>query len=180
MLDISKIVYPIKKEQLQMFFNLRKELIEKEKKDKIDKYIKGKIDHISSLIISNTIREFEYNELISATKVVYDYIEDDETGETVEGPKRIVSKTEDEIKIIKDKIKNRQQVIYKFESDFNRQLPDKTKNRQQFNYKFENDTNGQLPDESVKMGIINALIERFPDCSIQIDPIKTYLFIDWN
>lgn len=158
MLDISKIVYPIKKEQLQMFFNLRKELIEKEKKDKIDKYIKEKIDHISSLIISNTIREFEYNELISATKVVYDYIEDDETGETVEGPKRIVSKTEDEIKIIKDKIKNRQQVIYKFESDFNR----------------------QLPNESIKMGIMNALIERFPDCSIQIDPIKTYLFIDWN
>jgi hypothetical protein len=158
MLDISKIVYPIKKEQLQMFFNLRKELIEKEKKDKIDKYIKEKIDHISSLIISNTIREFEYNELISVTKVVYDYIEDDETGETVEGPKRIVSKTENEIKIIKDKIKNRQQVIYKFESDFNR----------------------QLPNESVKMGIMNALIERFPDCSIQIDPIKTYLFIDWN
>ena len=87
-----------------------------------------------------------------------DYIEDDETGETVEGPKRIVSKTENEIKIIKDKIKNRQQVIYKFESDFNR----------------------QLPNESVKMGIMNALIERFPDCSIQIDPIKTYLFIDWN
>jgi hypothetical protein len=158
MLDISKIVYPIKKEQLQMFFNLRKELIEKEKKDKIDKYIKEKIDHISSLIISNTIREFEYNELISATKVVYDYIEDDETGETVEGPKRIVSKTENEIKIIKDKIKNRQQVIYKFESDYNR----------------------QLPNESIKIGIMNALIERFPDCSIQIDPIKTYLFIDWN
>jgi hypothetical protein len=148
----------IKKEQLQMFFNLRKELIEKEKKDKIDKYIKEKIDHISSLIISNTIREFEYNELISATKVVYDYIEDDETGETVEGPKRIVSKTENEIKIIKDKIKNRQQVIYKFESDYNR----------------------QLPNESIKIGIMNALIERFPDCSIQIDPIKTYLFIDWN
>jgi hypothetical protein len=158
MLDISKIVYPIKKEQLQMFFNLRKELIEKEKKDKIDKYIKEKIDHISSLIISNTIREFEYNELISATKVVYDYIEDEETGETVEGPKRIVSKTENEIKIIKDKIKNRQQVIYKFESDYNR----------------------QLPNESIKIGIMNALIERFPDCSIQIDPIKTYLFIDWN
>jgi hypothetical protein len=158
MLDISKIVYPIKKEQLQMFFNLRKELIEKENKDKIDKYIKEKIDHISSLIISNTIREFEYNELISATKVVYDYIEDEETGETVEGPKRIVSKTENEIKIIKDKIKNRQQVIYKFESDYNR----------------------QLPNESIKMGIMNALIERFPDCSIQIDPIKTYLFIDWN
>ena len=75
MLDISKIVYPIKKEQLQMFFNLRKELIEKEKKDKIDKYIKEKIDHISSLIINNTINEFEYNELISTTKVVYDYCE---------------------------------------------------------------------------------------------------------
>jgi hypothetical protein len=179
MLDISKIVYPIKKEQLQMFFNLRKELIEKEKKDKIDKYIKEKIDHISSLIINNTINEFEYNELISTTKVVYDYIEDEDTGETVEESKRIVSKTENEIKIIKDKIKNRQQVIYKFESDYNRQLPDKTK-RQQVNYKFENDPNGQLPDESVKMSIMNALIERFPDCSIQIDPIKTYLFIDWN
>ena len=158
MFDISKIVYPIKKEQLQMFFNLRKELIEKEKKDKIDKYIKEKIDHISSLIISNTIREFEYNELISTTKVIYDYIEDDETGETVEGPKRIVSKTENEIKIIKDKIKNRQQLIYK----------------------FENDRNKQLPDESVKMSIMNGLLERFPDCSIQIDPIKSYLFIDWN
>ena len=58
MLDISKIVYPIKKEQLQMFFNIRKELIEKEKKERIDKYIKEKIDHISSLIINNTINEF--------------------------------------------------------------------------------------------------------------------------
>ena len=158
MLDISKIVYPIKKEQLQMFFNIRKELIEKEKKDKIDKYIKEKIEHISSLIISNTIREFEYNELISTTKAVYDLIEDDDTGETVEQPKRIISKTEDEIKIMKDKIKNRQQVIYK----------------------FENDRNKQLPDESIKMGIMNGLVERFPDCSIQIDPIKSYLFIDWN
>lgn len=158
MLDISKIVYPIKKEQLQMFFNIRKELIEKEKKDKIDKYIKDKIDHISSLIINNTINEFEYNELISTTKVVYDYIEDDETGEGVDGPKRIVSKSEDEIKTIKNKIKNRQYLIYKFESDFNK----------------------QSPNELVKMGIMNGLIERFPDCSIQIDPIKSYLFIDWN
>ena len=180
MLDISKIVYPIKKEQLQMFFNIRKELIEKEKKERIDKYIKEKIDHISSLIINNTINEFEYNELISTTKVVYDYIEDDETGEGVDGPKRIVSKTEDEIKTIKNKIKNRQYLIYKFESDYNRQNPDKTKNREQVNYKFGNDPNVQLPDETVKIGIMNALIERFPDCSIQIDPIKSYLFIDWN
>ena len=36
MLDISKIVYPIKKEQLQMFFNIRKELIEKEDRELIE------------------------------------------------------------------------------------------------------------------------------------------------
>jgi hypothetical protein len=35
-------------------------------------------------------------------------------------------------------------------------------------------------DETSKIKLLNSLKEKLPDCEIQIDPLKTYILIDWS
>jgi len=45
---------------------------------------------------------------------------------------------------------------------------------------FNNTKISKLEIIEIKNRIYDKLKEIFPDCSIQIDPLKTYILIDWN
>ena len=64
-------------------------------------------------------------------------------------------------------------------------LPDSTKYENQNYYTYcsqsiKMNVISETEIDEIKLKIFEGLKERFPDCLIQIDPLKTYIIIDWN
>jgi hypothetical protein len=105
-----------------------------------------------------------YNELNSNTSVEYSGNDDElETGEFINQIQKIVKKTEEQKKYIIDKVREMQKFKYEFKYPIRSE------------YAIT-----QNEFESIKLKIFEELKVRFPDCLIQIDPLKTYILIDWN
>jgi hypothetical protein len=159
-----KLEYPISKKDLHKGFNIKKRMDEKVKKEFLDKYVKDQLDIIAIEILKNTIHEYMYNELNSNTSVEYSGNDDElETGEFINQIQKIVKKTEEQKKYIIDKVREMQKFKYEFKYPIRSE------------YAIT-----QNEFESIKLKIFEELKVRFPDCLIQIDPLKTYILIDWN
>jgi hypothetical protein len=156
MADIS---YPITKEQLQKGFLIKKQIEINERNKCIEEYIQNEINIISTQIINNTIDEAKYNNLESL--IISNKIDD---------------KKLEEIFI---KIKEQQIYLYYFKqiNDINN-LRIKKINEKIGYYKTTMLTKTEI--DNIKQRIYILLKERFPDCIIQMDPLKMYILIDWN
>jgi len=194
----TKIKYPITKEQLQKGFNITNEIIVNEKKQFLDKNIKEKLELISGEIIKRTINEKAYNELKSNNKKknevgIKDIIND-------------VQKFKFEFKETNIEQKNSfGSFSNELNADFYKHISsiwnyDNPQNMQyiiqNLPYQYYNQVQYRLSDyqnlmpiikplseteiDEIKLKIFEGLKERFPDCLIQIDPLKTYIIIDWN
>jgi len=168
--------YPITKKQLQTGFILKNKITDKIKKEFFDKCILEELNKISIEIIKKTINEDLYNELNTHTTIEYNEYNDDNDIKI----KKIVTKTEQQKKRIIDHVREMQSYKYNFTSNildrFNNGYTNQIRELCS-NSRYVNDPN--LFDE-FKLKIFNGLKERFPDCLIQIDPLKTYILIDWN
>ena len=176
--------YPITKKQLQTGFILKNKITDNIKKEFIDKYVLEELNIISIAIINKTIDENIYNELNTHTTIEYNEYDDDNDVEIT----KIVNKTEGQKKIIFDRVKELQSYKYEFTSNISRPKCENILNKLNAGYTNEIhklysisifNNNPNLLDE-IKLKIFNGLKERFPDCLIQIDPLKTYILIDWN
>lgn len=197
----TKIKYPITKDQLQKGFNIVNEIIVNEKKQYLEKYINEKLELISGEIIKRTINEKAYNELKSNNKKknvigiievgIKDIINDIqkfkfEFKETNIGQKNSFGSFSNELNVdfykhissiwnMQYKIQNLPYQYFKYEhyqvqyrlSDYQNSMPI-------IKPLSENEI------DEIKLKIFEGLKERFPDCLIQIDPLKTYIIIDWN
>ena len=148
--------YPITKKQLQTGFILKNKITDMIKNEFFDKCVIEELNKISIEIVKKTINEQLYNQL---TTTEYDDVQ----------KKRII-----------DRVKEMQSYKYNFTSNILDRLNNGYINQMRelcSNSIYVNDPN--LLDE-FKLKIFNGLKERFPDCLIQIDPLKTYILIDWN
>jgi len=190
-MDDITIETPITKDQLQKGFLIKYKIMENIKNKVLNEFITKTINEIILLIISNTIDEQTYKELKKDTTIEYTNYED-EDGEIIETSQKVIKKTEQEKNVIKDKVKSIQKIKYEFKSNNNKhdllsvlnnigreyimQYPRKLAD---FNcIKIITITETEL--DNIKDQIYNKLKERFPDCLIQMDPLKMYILIDWN
>jgi len=164
-----KIQYPISKDTLQKGFNLRRQ-IEKNVRNKfIDEYIDKEVDEICLNIINNTVNEELYLESVKNT-IEVNIVKTEENQD-----KKYIyysDKLERERKKAEELIKKKQQYLYEFRLIENQFKFSKTK------YCYASFNEEEL--NFMKDQIYKKLKERFLDISIQMDPIKNYILIDWN
>jgi hypothetical protein len=176
---MDDITTPIAKEQLQKGFLIKKEININIENKFIKEYIDNEIKGIIRYIINNTIDETLYNELQKDTKIEYTNYEDEETGENIELSQIVKKNEKDKIELL-NKIKERQRYIYYFKCKSDGLHPP--------HGDFQKSTFGYLTTkilsktelDNIKDQIYSKVKEIFPDCIIQIDPLKTYILIDWN
>jgi len=149
--------FPITKEQLQKGFELKNNININEKKLFIEQYIKDILEMVSIQIIKKTVDEYTY-----------------------------INNNNFNINEIQK---------FKFDLNFGNingifrnEMNNFWNKNYDYNYNIYN-CNTHIPifypileDEitDIKMKILEGLKERFPDCSIEIDSLQTYILIDWN
>ena len=127
-----------------------------------------------------------YNELNSNISIEYLGDEETDEGNYIEPIQKIVKKTEAQKKYIMDKVREMQKFKYEFKPSNGNYgiLLHQLNQRFQSGHRFsQNQLRSQISKnelESVQLKIFEELKVRFPDCLIQIDPLKTYILIDWN
>jgi hypothetical protein len=188
--DIT-IESPITKDQLQKGFLIKYKIMEDIKNKVLNEFITKTINEIILLIVSNTIDEQTYKELKKDTTIEYTNYED-EDGEIIQTSQKVIKKTKQEKNVIKDKVKSIQKIKYEFKSNNNKHdLLNVLNNigRQyimQYSPKLADYncmkiiTITETDIDNIKDQIYSKLKEIFPDCIIQMDPLKTYILIDWN
>jgi hypothetical protein len=161
---MNHLEYPIRKAQLLKGYEIKEQIRDKLIEEYISEYIKEQLDLITSNIIKKTISPNEYKIYIDITE-----------------KKRI-----DENNRFMNKIKETQKYIHNFIDlkSFNSSLESSI--RQQMS-KLDGNmyrTEISITQENyldIKIIICDTLKTRFPDTTIQLDPIlRNYIFIDWS
>lgn len=199
----NEIQYPITKSMLQQGFKIKKELCYKEVDKIFTEFVEKHIEYISMKIITNTIDEQFYKKLLR-----YEMLELCDNNDFMVPPQNMIQqKLNNPNAIIRAKQLLVEKQKYKFdfnkiEHDFNyyggdrnvihRLISQRLSNLSTENNLFARFTNGMLPNDIInsfgldektnkaKQEIVEKLKERFPDISIQMDPLGTYILVDWN